>query len=76
VGKPPEKLKSHDDDQTEHSSCGGDWRGVSMQRNGEYSMHKEHRDYKNAEQRRDEVVVLVVLMVLMWWLLLLRVNQA
>jgi hypothetical protein len=38
--------------------CGGDWCGVSMQRHGEYCMHKEHRDYKNVEQRRDG-----------WWLL-------
>jgi hypothetical protein len=30
------------------------WRGVSMQRHGKYCMHKEHRDYKNVEQRRDE----------------------
>jgi hypothetical protein len=37
--------------------CGGDWSGVSMQRHGEYCMHKEHRDYKNVEQRRDKVVV-------------------
>jgi hypothetical protein len=63
MGKLPEKLKSHDDDQTEHSSCGGYWRGVSMQRNGEYCMHKEHRDYKNVEQRRDMVVVVVVVVV-------------
>jgi hypothetical protein len=34
VEKWPEKLKSHDDDQIEHSSCGGNWCGVSMQRNG------------------------------------------
>jgi hypothetical protein len=33
--------------------CGGDWCGVSMQELGAYCMHKEHRDYKNAEQRRD-----------------------
>jgi len=30
VEKWPKKLKSHDDDQTEHSSCGGYWCGVSM----------------------------------------------
>jgi hypothetical protein len=46
--KRPEKLKSHDDDQTEHSRCGGIWRGVSMQRHCEYCMHKDNRDYKNA----------------------------
>jgi hypothetical protein len=47
-------MKSHDDDQTEHSSCGGIWRGLSMQRHCEYCMHKDNRDYKNAKQRRDE----------------------
>jgi hypothetical protein len=41
----PEKLKSHDDDHAEHLRCGGDWRGMSMQRNGEYCMHKMHRSY-------------------------------
>jgi hypothetical protein len=45
VGKLPEKLKSHDDDHAEHLRCGGDWRGMSMQRNGEYCMHKMHRSY-------------------------------
>jgi hypothetical protein len=34
MSKLPERLKGHDDDQTEHSSCGGNWHGVSMQRNG------------------------------------------
>jgi hypothetical protein len=29
VGKPPEKLKSYDDEQKENLSCGGDWHGVS-----------------------------------------------
>jgi hypothetical protein len=52
MGKPPEKLKSHDDDQTEHSSCGGIWHGVSMQRHCEYCMHKEHRYYKNDETKK------------------------
>jgi hypothetical protein len=28
-------------------------RGVSMQWHGKYCMHKEHRYYKNVEQRRD-----------------------
>jgi hypothetical protein len=47
------KLKSHDDDEAEHSRCGGIWHGVSMQRHCEYCMHKDNRDYKNVEQRRD-----------------------
>jgi hypothetical protein len=46
MGKPPEKMKSYHDDQIDHLSCGGDWRSVIMQRNGEDFMHKEHRDYK------------------------------
>jgi hypothetical protein len=54
--EPPEKLKSHDDDQTEHLRCGGIG-GVSMQRNVEYCMHKVHRSYKYIVQRRDWVVV-------------------
>jgi hypothetical protein len=36
------------------------WRtlgGESMQKHGAYCMHKENRDYKYAEQRRDGVVV-------------------
>ena len=44
-----EKLKSHDDDQTEHSSCGGIWHRVSMQRHCKYCMHKDNRGYKNVE---------------------------
>jgi hypothetical protein len=55
--EPPEKLKSCDDDQAEHLRCGGNWRGMSMQRNGEYCMHKVHRIYKYMVQRRDEVGV-------------------
>jgi hypothetical protein len=51
--EPPEKLKSCYDDQAEHLRCGGNWRGVSMQRNGEYCMHKVHRSYKYTVQRRD-----------------------
>jgi hypothetical protein len=51
--EPPEKLKSHDDDQTEHSSCGGIWRGVSMQRHCEYCMHKDNRDDKNAKKKKN-----------------------
>jgi hypothetical protein len=31
--------------------------GESMQKHCGDSMHKVHRDYKNAEQRRDGVVV-------------------
>jgi hypothetical protein len=53
----PEKLKSRDDDQAEHLRCGGDWRGMSMQRNGKYCMHKVHRSYKYTVQRRDGLVV-------------------
>jgi hypothetical protein len=57
--EPPEKLKSCDDDQAEHLRCGGDWCGVSMQRNCEHCMHKVHRSYKYTVQRRDGVVVAV-----------------
>jgi hypothetical protein len=59
VEKRPEKLKSHDDDQTEHSSCGGYRRGVSMQRYCVHCMHKVHKSYKYIVQRRDVVVVVV-----------------
>jgi hypothetical protein len=55
----PEKLKSHDDDQTEHLRCGGDWRGMSMQRNGEYCMHKMHRSYIYTVQRREGLLLLL-----------------
>jgi hypothetical protein len=54
VGKPPEKLKSYHGDQAEHSRGGGYWRGVSMQRHCEYCMHKDNKDYKDAEQRRNK----------------------
>jgi hypothetical protein len=54
--EPPEKLKSCDD-QKSTQDVQEIWRGVSMQRHGKYCMHKEHRDYKNVEQRRDGVVV-------------------
>jgi hypothetical protein len=57
VGKPPEKLKGYHDDQTEHSRCGGDERGVSRQRHCVHCMHKVHRSYKYTTQRSDEVVV-------------------
>jgi hypothetical protein len=42
-----EKLKSHDDDQTEHLSCGGYRRGVSMQRYCTHCMHKAHKRYNS-----------------------------
>jgi hypothetical protein len=57
VEEPPEKLKSRDDDHAEHLICGGDWHGMSMQRNGEYCMHKMHKRYIYTVQRRDDVVV-------------------
>jgi hypothetical protein len=59
VGKRLEKLKSYDDDHTEHSRGGGDWGGMSMHRNGKYCMHKMHRSYIYTVQRRDEVAVAV-----------------
>jgi hypothetical protein len=59
VGKHPEKLKSYDDDHTEHSRGGGDWRGLSMQRNGEYCMHKMHRSYIYTVQRREGLMLLL-----------------
>jgi hypothetical protein len=40
VGKPPEKLKGYHDDQTEHSTCGGDERSVSRKRDYMHCMHK------------------------------------
>jgi hypothetical protein len=55
----PEKLKSRDDDHAEHLRCGGDWRGMSMQRNGEYCMHKMHISHKYTVQRRVGVAVAV-----------------
>jgi hypothetical protein len=59
VEKRPEKLKIHDDDQTEHSSCGGYQRGMSMQRYCMNCMHKVHKSYKYTVQRRDGVDVVV-----------------
>ena len=60
VEKRLEKLKSHDDDdQTEHSSCGGYRRGVSMWRYCARCMHKVHKSYKYTVQRRDVVVVAI-----------------
>jgi hypothetical protein len=55
--EPPEKLKSHDDDQIEHLSCGGIWRGVRMQRHCKYFMHKDNKDYKNEKERRESWIV-------------------
>jgi hypothetical protein len=62
----PEKLKSHDDDHAEHLRCRGDWRGMSMQRNGKYCMHKMHRIYIYTIQRREGLLLLLELL----WLLL------
>jgi hypothetical protein len=59
VEKRPEKLKSHDDDQIEHSSCGGYRRSMSMQRYCTHCMHKVHKSYKYTVERRDGVVVTV-----------------
>jgi hypothetical protein len=59
VGKRPEKLKSYDDDHAEHSRGGGDWHGMSMQRNGEYCMHKMHRSYIYMVQRREGLLLLL-----------------
>jgi hypothetical protein len=55
----PEKLKSRDDDHAEHLRCGGDWCGMSMQKNGEYCMHKMHRSYIYTVQRREGVFVAI-----------------
>ena len=57
--EPPEKLKSHDDDQAEHSRGGGDWRSMSMKRNGEYCMHKMHRSHIYTVQRREGLLLLL-----------------
>jgi hypothetical protein len=59
VGKRSEKLKSYDDDHAEHSRGGGDWHSMSMQRNGEYCMHKMHRSYIYTVQRREAVAVAI-----------------
>jgi histone acetyltransferase (RNA polymerase elongator complex component) len=59
VEKRLEKLKSHDDNQTEHSICGGYWRGMSMQRYCTHCMQKVHKRYKYTVQRRDGVVAAV-----------------
>jgi hypothetical protein len=49
----PEKLKSGDYDQAEHST----WREHAEA--WRESMHKLHRDYKNAEQRRERLLLLL-----------------
>jgi len=54
-----EKWKSRDDDHTEHLRCGGYWHGMSMQRNGEYFMHKMHRSYIYTVHRREVLAVVV-----------------
>jgi hypothetical protein len=59
----PEKLKRRDDDHAEHLRCGGDWRGMSMQRKGEYCMHKIDRSHIYTTHRRDEVVIAVRIVV-------------
>ena len=59
MGKRPEKLKSYDDDHAEHSRGGGDWRGMNMQRNGEYCMHKMHRSYIYTVQIREGWLLLL-----------------
>ena len=56
--EPPEKLKSCDD-QAEHSRCGGDRHGGSMQRNCTHCMHKVHKSYKYTVQRRDGVATMM-----------------
>ena len=53
VEKRPEKIKSHDDDQIEHSSCGGYQCGVSMQGDCMHCMHKAQKSYKYTVQRRE-----------------------
>jgi hypothetical protein len=54
-----EKLKSHDDDQTENLSYGGYRCGMSMHRDCMHCMHKVHKSYKYIVQRGDGVVVVV-----------------
>jgi hypothetical protein len=63
VEKRPEKLKSHDDDQTEHSSCGGYRHSMSMKRYCMHCMHKVHKSYKYTVERRDVVVVVAGIVV-------------
>ena len=55
----PEKLKTHDDDHSEHLRCGGYWSGMRMQRNGEYCMHKMHESYIYMVQRREGLLLLL-----------------
>jgi hypothetical protein len=72
VEKRPEKLKSHDDDQTEHSSCGGYRRGVSMQRIACIACTRCTKAINT--QYREEMWLLLLLELL--WLLLLKVIHA
>jgi hypothetical protein len=67
MGKWPEKLKSYDNDHAENSRGGGDWRDMSMHRNGKYCMHKRNISYIYTRYREErglllllEVVVVVV----------------
>jgi hypothetical protein len=62
VGKPPENLKSYHDDREEHSRGGGYQRGVSMQKNGEYYMHKMRKSYIYMVQRREGLLLLLLLL--------------
>jgi hypothetical protein len=66
VGKQTEKLKSYDDDHAEHSRGGGDWCGMSMQRNGEYFMHKMHISYIYTVQRREGKLLLLDFVVVVY----------
>jgi hypothetical protein len=59
VEKWPEKMKSHDDDQTKQLSCGGYRHDVNMQRYCAHCMHKVHTSYIYIVQRLDVVVVVV-----------------
>jgi hypothetical protein len=63
VEKWPEKLKVHDDDQTEHSSCGGYQHSVSMQRHCTHCMYKVQKSYKYTIQRTYGVVVVAGIVV-------------
>jgi len=65
VGKLLEKLKSYHDDWAEHLRGGGYRHGVSMQKNGEYYIHKMHRWYIYTVQRR-EGLLLPLLLELLW----------
>jgi hypothetical protein len=58
-----ENIKSHDDDQTEHSSYGGYRHGVCMQSHCMHCMYKVHKRYKYTVQRTDGVVVVAEIVV-------------